>query len=316
MPAQAGIQAGEQRAAARPSRAKFQAVGSSLGAMLRVGAPRRSGEGAAVDADRLAVDVRAVGRGEQGDDTGDDLRPARLVERHGALQQLPVKPLGEMLAAAHGGLDRARTDGVGAQSLLGVLDGECAGQGEHARLAGAVDRAVGHAGECRRRRGVDDVAAARQQVRQRRPAEQKGPREVDAEHLVPALQAELVGVVEAEDAGDVHQHVELSEAVDAGAHGRVHLRGLADVAGLHLDRGAQRAALFGTLAQRVRLQVDEKETGALGGQPLGGGPPDAGRAAGDQCNLVLEAFQFDLLVMSCRERRRGGALLSYPTSVW
>ncbi len=65
-----------------------------------------------------------------------------------------------------------------------------------------------------RRRDVDNVAFALEQVGERRTNHVEHAREVDGDDAAPLVEAQLGGVTELQDAGDIRQHVELAVGRD------------------------------------------------------------------------------------------------------
>ena len=112
--------------------------------------------------------------------------------------------------------------GVGPDARPGVLDGQLTGEGEDAPLR----RRVGHLRRRRPHQGherghVHDGAAARvDHGRDRRPAAEPHPLQVDLHHSVPRRRGrvEHAAVVAGKDPGVVEQDVQATE----GVHGRTH----------------------------------------------------------------------------------------------
>jgi hypothetical protein len=90
--------------------------------------------GAAVDAEVGPVDVPGVVGAQVGDGGGHHARVTHADRRHDAVEKLGVRAFGQGEGTGDGRVDRAGAHGVGAQTLLGVLDGEGAGERQHAAL--------------------------------------------------------------------------------------------------------------------------------------------------------------------------------------
>ena len=134
---------------------------------------------------------------------------------------------------------------------------------------------------------VDDRSAARRLHRFDRSlhAEERA-RQVDVDDLLPLRHVELADLAEGDDAGVVHQNIELAELVDRGGNRGVPLLGRRDVE-VHIARG-----VTDLVGQRLALLVEDvadHHLGALGHQSprvLGAHAPSA---ATDQCNFSVHA---------------------------
>ena len=115
-------------------------------------------------------------------------------------------------------------DAVHPDALLGVVDGEAAGEVDHRRLARPVDDAR------RRRRAGPTPTPSTRSCRRRWLGHRRhgvlGAEEhradVDRHHQVPVLHAEAHGGARADRAGVVEQRVEAAEGVDGGGDHRRH----------------------------------------------------------------------------------------------
>jgi polyhydroxybutyrate depolymerase len=120
---------------------------------------------------------------------------------------------------------------------------------------------------------------------------QKGARQVDLQDLVPGIERQLVRVIHPKNSGDVAQHVQLAESLDAlldecGDGVRV-----GDITDCRLDARARGSALLGGLFQRLSLQVDTQYRRAFAREPLGGRAPNARSGSGYECHTVFETPQ-------------------------
>ena len=134
---------------------------------------------------------------------------------------------------------------------------------------------------------VDDRSAARRLHRLDRSLHaEKRARQVDVDDLLPLRHVELADLAEGDDAGVVHQNVELAELVDRGGNRGVPLLGRRDVE-VHIARG-----VTDLVGQRLALLVEDvadHHLGALGHQSPRVLCAHAPSAATDQCNFSVHA---------------------------
>ena len=200
-------------------------------------------------------------------------------------RSLPSAPSGRWKASVIGRVDRAGAHGVGAQALLGVLDGQRAGQREHAALRRGVGGGPGVRGQRGGGRHVHDRSAVLEQRGDGGLAHEERAREVHVQDLLPALERHLVAVLEPEDAGAVHEQVETTVLEGGGDRGGREGR-IADVA----DKGGDRVRPGGVLGrggQPLLGEVGGDHRGALVHQSEHGGPPDPRRSTRDERDSPL-----------------------------
>ena len=120
---------------------------------------------------------------------------------------------------------------------------------------------------------------------------EEGAGEVHVEDLLPALERDLVGVLEAQDAGAVHEQVEAAAVLEGGGHRGGREGGVAHVADERGDaRPGRAASLRGVGRARPRTMSTASDGGALVDQPVDGGPADARSGAGHQRHASLVPF--------------------------
>ena len=121
-------------------------------------------------------------------------------------------------------------------------------------------------------------------------AEEHDALEVDGEDAVPLLLGHLIDSAAGGDGGAVHQDVEAAEALDGAGHGTLD-GGLIGGVGLQPDGVAprRRAIFLRRALDAVGVEVGERDGCALAGERERGGASDAGRGAGDDRDLALDA---------------------------
>lgn len=207
----------------------------------------------------------------------------------------------------HGGGDEPRQDGVDAHAAARRLPGQTARQSQDAALAGGVIdlteiALLGDDGT-----HVDDAAAAtvlfdRGRVFQKTLASEKGPREIDVDHLVPVGCAEIANEIVARNAGAVHQNRGLLGALHR--HDRFHLRAVRHVAP-DQDAAAAAAALVVVVVVVVSMFCwrqssiqPEDRPAARPFELADHGLADAGRGARDNGATIRELQPRHLLASS------------------
>src|SRR5712691_9552034 len=185
--------------------------------------------GAAADAEDFTRDVGGIVTGQEQREVGDVGGLAQPPQRRFCLALL--EEVGRVDAREELVVDQARGDGVGADAVPAALRRHRAGEGHHARLGCAIVRLAGVGGDPPRHRGHahDDAAALRDHVGQDRARDPEGAGQADAEHEVPRLVRHLPDGLELVDAGVVEEDVDPPEALQGGAHHRLHLVLLRDV---------------------------------------------------------------------------------------
>src|SRR5215203_4812929 len=185
--------------------------------------------------------------------------------------------------------DRPRRDAVHPDALLDELLRERAGEGDDRALRGAVVEKLRAAAIGRHRCGVDDRGALLQ-MRQRRLGHEEIAEDVGSEGALDLLRRDLVDVLlRMLLGGVVDEDVEAAEAVDDLLDRLLAEAGVADVAGdgeavapLGLDEPLGLARVL------ALVQVHDGDVRALAGEQDRHGAADAGVAAGDDRDLVVE----------------------------
>ena len=177
---------------------------------------------------------------------------------------------------------------------LGELHGERAGELDDGALGHAVGDRVRLAHDPGVGGDVDDVAAGLEQVGDGRLAEVERRVHVHRDHQRVVALGHLGHVHALGDAGHVAEDVELAERLDRGGHGVDALVAGGDVADAGVDGAAGPGDGLGGLGQALGVHVVAEDSGALGRQADGGGPPDAGAGPGDQRDLAGEAALHDV----------------------
>ena len=200
----------------------------------------------------------------------------------------------------HGGPHPGGLGGELGRQALGQAGDRALGGGVHGRLGHRGDRPVGGGGV-----DHDALLAAGQHAGHERLDAVGHAEHVHAEGPRPVVGGRLPDEAAGRpDAGVVAQHVDrpvggvggLGQRLDRG--GRGHVGGHADHVG-----AAARQVGDGPV-EGALLDVGQHEPHALGGEPLGQGPPDAAGAAGDDGDLPLQLHQL-LLGHRCTSARAG-----------
>ena len=158
--------------------------------------------------------------------------------------------------------------------------------------AGELGRAVGRlerdADEGQRRTDVDDRAAvAGSHHRQRGAGPPDLTEERDLDGPLEVRGGDVPAGREHRGHGVVHPHVDRSELGLDPVRGPVHLLGVGDVGG-DGQGSTSLGAHVGRRPVQTRLPPGQKrDVVAVSGERDGGGPPDAGRGTGDDCDLVF-----------------------------
>ena len=140
----------------------------------------------------------------------------------------------------------------------------------------------------RQRRDVDDVAAARLEVRQARVHRAEHALEVHVDDPLPVLGGRRAHERARGDAGVGDDDVDAAQALDGRADRVVERLAVGHV---DLEPHGVRPALGGDLLQRIGLKAEEGDLGALPGELTGGLGADAPRRAGDQDALAAHDAQ-------------------------
>ncbi len=210
---------------------------------------------------------------------------AETAER-GLRQQLGLQRLGQVAREVGG--DEAGGDGIARDAPARDFARGGLGEPDQPGLRRRVVGLARLAGLARHARDVDDAPGARPEHRpQDRLRRVEGAEEVHLEHGAPLVEAHPHDQVVAGDAGVVDQDVEPAEGLDRARDERGSRLRVRHVA---LDPEAAPAQRLHVAAGRLRgldrPTVEERDVGALPGQPQHDGAPDAARPAGDDGGLV------------------------------
>src|SRR6185503_15792436 len=236
------------------------------------------------DVEQRAGDVRGLGRGEPEDGAGHFLGIAAALQRRAGADALDAPWIaagGVDLGADHAGSHGVHADAFSAD-FLRQADREAVDRAFRRRVVHVVARA---AELCRHRGHVDDGAALaavlRRHALHRLARAQEAASDVDREHALDALGGQVLDARAAvDDAGVVHQHVEVTQLVVDGLE-QAHYVGFDRHVALDRDRVV--TELLGQLVRRalIRPIVHAYAVAAFCRQPRGGGA-DAAAAAGDE----------------------------------
>src|SRR6478735_6726872 len=276
---------------------------------------RGSDLGSAIDVERLAGDVRRLVAAQERSRGGDVLGGPDPLDRvglgSGGAEVLHADSDPARGVVGHLGRDEARRDRVDVDPELAQLERQRAGEALHSRLRGRVvglaPVAVGRdAGE------VEDLAVLLvHEGLLHGLAHQEGALEVHPHDGVPVVLGQLEQQVVAGDAGVVHQDVDTPELVEHASHGCLDGGTVGDVArdadGLRL---ATEAGCGG--ARLALVEVEDRDRGALLGEPLGGAGADPARCPRDDCYPSVESTH---LALSSRNRC-WPASLAAGHSIW
>ncbi len=124
---------------------------------------------------------------------------------------------------------------------------------------------------------------------------------VDAQHVVPHLDAQIDAARLGQHACVIDQNVDAAELLDACIDTGLRAFDRADVshAGVHLR--AKLAALLGDLGQVGRITVAQHQPCAFNGVGPRDSSPYAAACAGDHGTFVFELLHSELLVTDSRE---------------
>src|SRR5882724_197849 len=261
---------------------------------LRLRLVRLAGRRPAVDDDRLAGHPRRGVGGEEDARIGDlvDLAPAAHADArgHGIVRLLAVGPrLLEHVQVALG-LHRAGRDAVDTDALAPPRHPQLAREHDDAGLRGAVMRHHRGAVDAGDRRDVHDHAAGLllHHLLAGPLAAEEHAVEVDADHGVPAVDRDVLGLGAERGAGVVDHDVEPAPLRDGALDGPLHLVLLPDV---HRDRErapAEVGDLLGDGLEVLELAAAERDVGARARELDRDRLADARAAAGDDSGLAFE----------------------------
>ena len=174
--------------------------------------------------------------------------------------------------------------------MLGIFNGRRLGEADNAVLGGDIGRGGGKADRAQNRGHVDNGAAARGQDGRNLVAhavEHAG--QIGGDDLVPAVErivARRRGG--AGNAGIVDGQVQPPEVALGGSHHGLDFKGIADIDGKAPGLSALRHDGVGNGLGTALVQIGNQDLGSRGSKQLGDRGANAGRAAGNDGNLVLE----------------------------
>src|SRR5712692_7006533 len=187
------------------------------------------------------------------------------------------------------GLDGARGDAVDADALAAPGRAELAREHDDGGLGRAVVGHHGRAVDAGDRGDVDDDAAALGHHLLAGPlAAEEDAVQVDADHGVPAVDGNILGLRPEGRAGVVHHDVEPAPVLDGLLDHGLHLLLLADINGHREGAPAQVAHGLGDGLEVLELARAQGDVGARARELDRDGLADAGAAAGDDRGLAVE----------------------------
>ena len=146
------------------------------------------------------------------------------------------------------------------------------------------------------------------EMRQGRARAQHDAGQVHGDQPVPFVERGLLDALADEDAGIVHQHVELAELLDRGVHGGGPARLAGDVERDVERLAARRLDLLRRLPAALVEHVADRHLGAGAGHQLGRRAADAARRARQERDLAVQPVHAFLLDR-CANRSRFAAML-------
>ena len=117
------------------------------------------------------------------------------------------------------------------------------------------------------------------------PREAKGRRQIERDHLIPRLVAELDQKVVARDAGIGYEDVELAQGVLAGWHQGLDRILVSEVAGEHVDATGK---LAGERVERITARPRDRNVCTLRMQRARNRATDPAACAGDESALASQ----------------------------
>jgi hypothetical protein len=246
-------------------------------------------------------------RGEEADDAGDLLGPADALHQRRAVEQAAARlRVGGLVDALlqQGRQSRAGADAVDADAVAGMVDRQRLCQLHHPALGRDIDRQARRADQAEFGGDGDDGALRWAQQGQGGARAQDGAAQVDRDHRVDFLDADLLQGAAPVDAGVVDQDVEAAEAVGDRVEQRRDAAGIADV-GTDCD-GPARQGCGKLLAGRP---VGHDHGRALARKPFGRGKADAARRAGHHRDPACE-------IQACLPYSGGRCPAAVPRRPW
>jgi hypothetical protein len=190
-----------------------------------------------------------------------------------------------LLSRGHRRVDHAGHQGIYPHALGGMIDGDRLGEGRDRALRGDVGGVVADARLRElRAHGDDGPRFGREHGLDGVMHPEIGALHIDVEGAVPRLLVDRVDRAAERDAGRRHQHVDPAPLLQHAGHAGLRL-GVGAHIGLDRERPGDLRRHFG---ETRRVAVDQRHPGAFGGEKPGSRGADAGSAAGNDGNLVLE----------------------------
>ncbi len=187
--------------------------------------------------------------------------------------------------------DAAGVHGRDADAVRRELLAQRVAEPAHRELAGDVRRLPGRADDPEQARHVDHVRPLRRdEARQQRVRHEDDGVQVDREHPVDVVEADLVEPAAQRDAGVVHQQVQVGVVVADGLrHGQrgVAVREVDDVR-RHLPVAARGAQLGGDGLEPGRVAVEQDEVAAARRELARGRASDPARGAREDCRASVD----------------------------
>ena len=183
-------------------------------------------------------------------------------------------------------MDRARRDRVDADVVGPEFARERIGETDHAGLGGRVGdevRAAEHPGD---RGKIDDGAVAELlHVRMHRLRREELVLQVDVHRAVPRLRSDLAHPLAGIVGGVVDEHGDRPELLPNARDRRFQRINVGEVA---MQEHRRAGKVGNERFRRLVIHVDESDVRPLGGKRRDHGRPDAGRAASDEYDPILD----------------------------
>jgi hypothetical protein len=171
-----------------------------------------------------------------------------------------------------------------------MVDRQCARQVHNPTLRRVVDGEADIAAKAGDRGGIDDAAAALDQMRQSGAARIENRTERNRDHPFPHLGSDLTDIAESADPGIVHQHVDAVERVHGIGHQRLDFRPFPHIHAPHAQTAERQIEGRGRMLQFREITVGENQSGTLGRETSCRGEADTGGGGRHNDDLVVEAL--------------------------
>ena len=200
----------------------------------------------------------------------------------------------------HGRVDDARHQGVDADALRGVVDGDRLGERGDGALGGDIGGVLARARLRELRADGHDGARLGHDHRLDGVVDPEiGALDVDREGAVPRRLLDRIDRAAGRHAGRRQQHVDAAPFLHDLGHAGTRLGIAADVGGQDDGAATARLDVSRDLAQPDLVLVDQGEPRTFGGEQAGRGRADARRRAGDDGYFVLELHGASLAREAC-----------------